>query len=76
MKDEGGWLAERIRKRQTTLVRNLNDQHIFIQKALPVLDAQRKELARSIDEDDRKYEVPSRKKKGVARRTDAELKRV
>jgi hypothetical protein len=76
MRDEGGSLAERIRKRQASLVRELNDQHIFIQNAIPVLDGQRKDLALSIDEDDRKFEVPSRKKKGVARRTDAELKRI
>lgn len=69
-------LAERVRKRSTALIRTLNDQHIFVSKALPLLETNRKELAESTSEKDRKYSVPSRKKTGVARRTDAELKRI
>ena len=74
--NSGATLAERIRKRQAALVRELNDQHIFVQQALPVLEKSQRERAKSKDESDRRYVVPSRKKKGVARRTDAEVKRI
>ena len=76
MPKSGGSLAERIRKRQAALVRELNDQHIFVQQALPVLEDSRQARARSTDASDRKFVVPSRKRKGVARRTDAEIKRI
>ncbi len=69
-------LAERVRKRSTSLIRTLNDQHIFITKTLPLLKANRDELAESTDERKRKFVVPSRKRTGVARRTDADLKRI
>lgn len=76
MASVAGLLAERVRKRQAALVRELNDQHIFVQQALPVLEESRKSRAGSTDGEVRKFVVPSSKRKGVARRTDSEMKRI
>jgi hypothetical protein len=76
MAKRGSALAERIRRLQVVVVRQLNDHHIFLDQALPILKKARAEYEQSTHRADRKYYVPSRTKRGVAKRTDAELKAI
>ena len=71
-----GKLAERVYKLQLALVRDINDTHIFVQQALPLLRKAQKQYATSNDGDDRRYIVPSHKRSKFANRTDEELREI
>lgn len=55
------------------LVRRLNDHHIFVSQAIPLLQKARARLKESSSHPERTFQVPSTLKKAIARRTDAEL---
>jgi Fe-S cluster assembly scaffold protein SufB len=74
--DRARSLATEVYQLQLALVRHINDTHIFVQQALPLLQKAQKRYSSSEDDDDRAYVVPSHKKSGVARRTDEELKEI
>jgi len=69
-------LPKDVYELQLGLVRQVNDMHIFVQQALPLLQKAQKRYSGSDEEDDRAYSVPSHKKSGVAYRTDEELKEI
>ncbi|WP_138223197.1 hypothetical protein [Nibricoccus aquaticus] len=57
-------------------MRELNDSHIFLSQAAPVLKDAREPFASSTHEEDRKYFVPALGKSKIAQRTDQELKAI
>jgi hypothetical protein len=54
----------------------LNDIHIFVRQALPLLEEAKATHAASSNKKDRRYYVPSTKRTKFARRTDQELKTI
>lgn len=69
-------LAKRIYKLQNRLVRELNDAHIFLEQARPLLTEAKSRFERSSTAD-RRYYVPSvTPRRAFAQRTDAELREI
>ena len=69
-------LARKIYSLQNKIVRELNDAHIFLEQAQPLLvEAKAKHESRH-SKADRRYYVPSVDRKKFAKRTDAELKKI
>jgi len=69
-------LAHRIASLQIGLVRELNDFHIFLSQAAPVLKEAREPLAASTHKKDRRYFVPASGRTKFAKRSDKELKAI
>jgi hypothetical protein len=69
-------LAQDIAQLQNQIVRELNDLHIFVRQALPLLEEAKSTHAASPHKKDRKYFVPSAKREKFAKRTDGELKAI
>jgi len=69
-------LSHRIASLQVALVRELNDFHIFLSQAAPVLREAREPLANSTHKKDRRYYVPASGRVKFARRRDEELKAI
>jgi hypothetical protein len=69
-------LARKIYTLQNKIVRELNDAHIFLEQAEPLLIETRDQYKRSRSKVDRQYFVPSIGKRKFATRTDAELKEI
>lgn len=69
-------LAHRISSLQVRFVREANDIHIFINQALPLLEAAKEPVAQSTHRKDRRYYVPSLKRVKFARRKDSELQAI
>jgi hypothetical protein len=69
-------LARKIFSLQNKIVRKLNDAHIFLEQAQPLLEAARARYEDSRSKSDRRYYVPSVDRKKYAKRTDAELKEI
>lgn len=69
-------LAEKIYRLQLDFVRKINDTHIFVQQAFPLLEYAKDNLLNSGNKDDRRYYVPSTKMGKFANRTDEELKSI
>ncbi len=69
-------LARKIYRLQNEIVRQLNDAHIFLEQAQPMLLDAKESFKRSKSKTDKKYYVPSVNGRKVARRTDRELKRI
>jgi hypothetical protein len=67
-------LARQIYSLQNKIVRELNDAHIFLEQAQPLLLEARARYEGSNSQSDRRYYVPSIDRRKVARRTDQELK--
>jgi hypothetical protein len=61
---------------QNAIVRDLNNIHIFIRQALPLLEAARDRHAASSHTKDRRYFVPFIGRSKFARRTDHELREI
>ncbi len=61
---------------QVRFVREANDIHIFINQALPLLEAAKAPVAQSRHRKDRRYYVPSLKRVKFARRKDSELEAI
>lgn len=61
---------------QNQIVRELNDAHIFLEQAQPLLLDARAHYEPSKSESDRRYYVPSIDKRKFAKRTDKELKEI
>ena len=66
----------RIAQMQNGIVRDLNDIHIFIRQALPLLEDARDTHGASTHKKDRRYFVPSVGRAKVAKRTDHELRQI
>jgi len=66
-------LPTRIARLQTKFVRDVNDMHIFLKQAMPILETARAAYKASQSDEDRKYYVPSVGKIKFAQRTDKEL---
>lgn len=66
-------LALRIAGMQIEFVRRLNDIHIFIETISPSIEQTKSQFVKSTNEKDREYDVPKRKKRGMAKRTDKEV---
>jgi hypothetical protein len=69
-------LAKNIYSLQNRIVRELNDAHIFLEQAQPLLLDARAHYEGSKSKSDRRYYVPSIDKRKFARRTDKELKEI
>jgi hypothetical protein len=69
-------LARKIYSFQNKIVRELNDAHIFLAQAQPLLLDARARYEESKSKSDRRYFVPSIDKRKVAKRTDKELKEI
>jgi hypothetical protein len=69
-------LARKIYALQNKIVRALNDAHIFLEQAQPLLLDARTRYEVSKSKTDRKYFVPSIAERKVAKRTDKELKEI
>lgn len=69
-------LAQKIYSLQNKIVRELNDVHIFLEQAQPLLFDARARYEGSQTESDRRYYVPSIGKRKFAERTDKELKEI
>jgi hypothetical protein len=69
-------LAHRIASLQIGLVRELNDFHIFLSQAAPVLKDAQEPLANSTHKKDRRYYVPASGRVKFAKRRDGELKAI
>jgi hypothetical protein len=67
-------LAHRVASHQIRIVRVLNDSHIFVRQALPLLLDAAKVHAESKHQKDRRYFVPAKGSVKFAERTDKELK--
>lgn len=68
-------LARKIYSLQNKIVRELNNAHIFLEQAQPLLIETKVQYEGSKSKEDRRYYVPSiDKKRKIAKRTDAELK--
>lgn len=66
--------AKHTYKLQNTIVRELNNAHIFLEQIVPVLDDAKATYGKSKSTNDKRYYVPSMKKGKFAKRTDVELK--
>lgn len=69
-------LARKIYSLQNKIVRELNDAHIFLEQAQPLLVEARARYEGSKSKSDRRYYVPSIDKRKFAKRTDNELKEI
>jgi hypothetical protein len=69
-------LAKRVYSLQNRIVRELNNAHIFLEQAQPLLVDAKATLAQSKSNADRRYYVPSVGRTKFAKRTDAELKAI
>ena len=69
-------LSLRIASKQNGIVREVNDIHIFVNQALPLLDDARTPYENSSHQKDRRYYVPSVKGSKFAERTDHELRKI
>ena len=69
-------LARRIYSLQNKIVRELNNAHIFLEQAQPLLVEAKAKYENSKSKADRRYYVPSVDRKKFAKRTDAELKEI
>lgn len=69
-------LARKIYSLQNKIVRELNNAHIFLEQAQPLLEEARARYEGSKSKSDRRYYVPSVDRRKFARRTDAELKEI
>lgn len=67
-------LARKIYSLQNKIVRELNNAHIFLEQAQPLLIEAKAKYENSKSKADRRYYVPSVERRKFARRTDAELK--
>lgn len=67
-------LALRIASRQYAFVREVNDIHIFVNQAVPLLEEAKGPFATSTRRKDRRYYVPSIKRIKFAKRSDQELR--
>jgi hypothetical protein len=76
MTDINEKIALKTYRLQNAIVRELNDIHIFVRQALPLLEEARPAHAKSTRKKDRRYYVPSIKRTKFARRTDNELRRI
>lgn len=68
--------ARKICSLQNKIVRELNNAHIFLEQAQPLLEEARVRYEGSKSKSDRRYYVPSVDRRKFARRTDAELKEI
>lgn len=66
--------AKSTYKLQNTIVRELNNAHIFLEQIVPVLDDAKTTYSKSKSRKEKRYYVPSTKKGKFAKRTDVELK--
>lgn len=69
-------LPRKIYRLHLALVRRLNDVHIFIQQAVPLLEDARNTYETSLHKKDRRYYVPTVGRAKFARRKDKELKEI
>lgn len=69
-------LARQIYSLQNKIVRELNDAHIFLEQAQPLLVEARARYEESKSKSDRRYYVPSIDRRKFAKRTDKELKEI
>ena len=69
-------LARKIYSLQNKIVRDLNNAHIFLEQAHPLLIEAKTQYESSNSKADRRYYVPSVDRKKFAKRTDAELKEI
>ena len=69
-------LARKIYSLQNKIVRDLNNAHIFLEQAHPLLVEAKTQYESSNSKADRRYYVPSVDRKKFAKRTDAELKEI
>lgn len=69
-------LARKIYSLQNKIVRELNDAHIFLEQAQPLLVEARARYEGSKSKSDRRYYVPSVDRQKFAKRTDKELKEI
>lgn len=69
-------LARRVYSLQNKIVRELNNSHIFIEQAQPLLADAKAKYSESKSKADRRYYVPSIGRVKFARRTDKELKSI
>lgn len=69
-------LARHIYSLQNQIVRELNNAHIFLEQAQPLLVEAKAKYEQSKSKADRRYYVPSVDRKKFAKRTDAELKEI
>lgn len=67
-------LARKIYSLQNKIVRELNNAHIFLEQAQPLLIEAKAKYESSKSKADRRYYVPSIERTKFAKRTDAELK--
>jgi hypothetical protein len=67
-------LARSIYSLQNKIVRELNNAHIFLEQAQPLLIEAKAKYENSKSKADRRYYVPSVERRKFAKRTDAELK--
>jgi hypothetical protein len=68
--------AKRVYRLQNRIVRELNNAHIFLEQAQPLLSDAQAQYESSKSDADRRYYVPSVGRTKFARRTDAELKAI
>jgi len=68
--------AKRVYSLQNRIVRELNNAHIFLEQAEPLLVDTKAKYAGSKSKADRRYDVPSVDRIKFAKRTDAELKAI
>ena len=68
--------ARRVYSLQNGIVRELNDAHIFLEQAQPLLIEAQAKYQNSKSKADRRYYVPSVGRTKFARRTDQELKAI
>lgn len=69
-------LAEKTARLERSFRRRVNDTHIFIQKAIPLLELQKQELETKPSKGNRRYSVPSIGTNQVAQRSDSQLREV
>ncbi len=69
-------LARKIYQLQNGIVRQLNDAHIFLEQAQPLLVDAKESFEISSSKRDRRYYVPSVDRRKFAKRTDHELKNI
>jgi hypothetical protein len=68
--------AKKVYSLQNGIVRELNNSHIFLEQAQPVLVTARAKYEESKSKSDKRYYVPSVGRVKFAKRTDAELKAI
>jgi hypothetical protein len=68
--------AKRVYSLQNHIVRELNDAHIFLEQAKPLLAEAKSKYDKSKSKADKRYYVPSVERTKFAKRTDAELKAI